>query len=66
MARNGRDLFNPDGEAIGTILVGVTDGSYYNGPSTFSPVPCSRHLLHLVFLRRKIVSRPIIIQLLDR
>lgn len=34
MARNCRDMFNPDGDAIGTILIGVTDGSYYNGPST--------------------------------
>lgn len=33
MARICRDMFNPDGDAIGTILIGVTDGSYYNGPS---------------------------------
>ena len=45
MARNGhdmgRDMFNPDGDAIGTILIGVVDGSYYNGPSESPPsLPC--------------------------
>lgn len=39
MPRNGRDLFNPDGEAIGTILVGVTDGTYYSGPNWTLPRP---------------------------
>ena len=36
MPRHGRDMFNPDGDAIGTILIGVTDGSYYSGPSKYS------------------------------
>ncbi|SPO02998.1 uncharacterized protein DNG_05679 [Cephalotrichum gorgonifer] len=28
-----RDMFNPDGDVIGTIIICVTDGSYYSGPN---------------------------------
>lgn len=43
MALNGRDLFNPDGEAIGTILVNVTDGTYYSGPSKYTFILSQRY-----------------------